>query len=482
MLPDGQQNLKHLRSLGKSLRPSSLRSRGWLRYGLPLSILLVALVQPHLLSLIDAILLCCIAAVLLDSFVLVIRGFLRLFGTDTLPPTLFFNPRLAAVVVTLVAMKAAWIVYFAPSTEDLAAGAARRDLLARRDYLLSRVLNPSFGPESSPQLLSPAFKEEWAIGTLSMVGAALANLSFEYPETLVEHRSALRQLIERMLEPDIREYERRYWGEDALETLAGENGHIGYLGHLNLLLGLYRMLGGGNEHEAMHRQISDALARRMRNSRSFYLETFPNQIYIPDNMVVAVSLSLYDKAYGSSRYLRELDAWQEHTRQKLLDAPTGMIVPWLDGSGEPQGRPRGSYLTWNIFYLMQVDRSFAHQQAQLVRRLLVGKLPFGACGVREYLRGVSGKGDIDSGPVIFGLSTSGTGFGLAAAKILEDLGLQKCLLRTAEIVGSTVEWESSRSYLLAPLIGDAIMLAMRTARTWDTRYITSLPRSLMPPR
>ena len=38
-------------------------------------------------------------------------------------------------------------------------------------------------------------------------------------------------------------------------------------------------------------------------------------------------------------------------------------------------------------------------------------------------------------------------------------------------VGITLEWRGQRTYLFSPLVGDAVMLAMRTARQWDERYL-----------
>ena len=51
------------------------------------------------------------------------------------------------------------------------------------------------------------------------------------------------------------------------------------------------------------------------------------------------------------------------------------------------------------------------------------------------------------------------------------LKLLGALLDTAEIAGFTFQWNGERRYLLAPLVGDAIVLAMKTACVWDRRYV-----------
>ena len=45
------------------------------------------------------------------------------------------------------------------------------------------------------------------------------------------------------------------------------------------------------------------------------------------------------------------------------------------------------------------------------------------------------------------------------------------LLATAEVAGTTWVRPGRRSYLLAPDVGDAIVLAMRTARRFDRRFV-----------
>lgn len=97
-------------------------------------------------------------------------------------------------------------------------------------------------------------------------------------------------MIERMVRDDMASFERNWRGEDALSTLNGNNGHIGYLAHLNLMLGAFRAVGGDARCDHLHRSISAALARRILESPHHDLETFPGQIFIPDNAAAIASL------------------------------------------------------------------------------------------------------------------------------------------------------------------------------------------------
>ena len=134
--------------------------------------------------------------------------------------------------------------------------------------------------------------------------------------------------------------------------------------------------------------------------------------------------------------------------------------------------------------------------AILVLALLLGKIasvPFGMHGVgtfegerndilrrRNYLIGklvtIPQKEmeempigmDADAGPIIANLSPSGTAFMVGSATCFGDADVRKSLIKTAEIAGSTFYGFTENHYLLAnfALVGEAVMLAMRTNVEW----------------
>jgi hypothetical protein len=374
----------------------------------------------------------------------------------------------AAGILAPVAGKSLWASAIL-STDEHA------DWTARRRYLMRRLGAPTYAHDTIAAPDDGLFEGEWRLGALSMTAAAVTNMAFEIPETRDRARQDVALLIERALEPDLRSFDTERWnGEDALspQALAGPNGHIGYLGHLAFMLGTYRVLGGDDRHEALHAAVTGALARRMREQPHPYLETYPGERYTCDNAVVAAALALRDDTQRRPRR-PELAAWITHTRAHLIDPDTNLIVFGVADDGSPLQGGRGSATGWNAFYLPFVDEALAREQRVALRRHLVVDLPFGASGVREHPHGSPLGGDVDSGPLVFGLSPSGTGFSLAAARHDGDEAWLRALLRTAEVAGGTNQSDdgSERWYVAAPLVGDAIVLAMRTARPWDDRFL-----------
>ena len=71
--------------------------------------------------------------------------------------------------------------------------------------------------------------------------------------------------------------------------------------------------------------------------------------------------------------------------------------------------------------------------------------------------------DIDSGPVIFGYSTSATGLGISGARIYRDRDFYKKLCATLYLVGAPVKNGGKLQFITGGPIGNAIMFAMLTA-------------------
>ncbi len=376
--------------------------------------------------------------------------------------------KVLAVGVAALAVKVGWFEQFRSRPDEVLEARNRPDVLARRAYLLDRLRGDFQSQAVTPG--SNMIRGEWALGTLSMTAAALCNIGFALPDTRADSLEHLPGLITRAMTPPIREFDRISWGEDPLASLEGPHGHVGYLGHLNLMIGAYRILGGDGRFNALHSRITGALARRMDASLSAHIATYPGQVFTADNAVGAASIAVYDRVTGED-HRRTLRRWIDYTRAHLLDPSTGLVVFNVDGSGGPAGGARGCAAGWSSFYLPMVDEEFAREQFGAIKRHMVQRTFFGTVGIREYPPGEQGPGDVDSGPVLFGLSPSGTGFAIAGAKMWGDAELLGQLLNTAELAGFSVQVRGERRYLTAPLVGDAILLAMVTACSWDTRYV-----------
>jgi len=113
--------------------------------------------------------------------------------------------------------------------------------------------------------------------------------------------------------------------------------------------------------------------------------------------------------------------------------------------------------------LYDVDPDFALDQYQRTRRAFVashvGILP----GVLEYPAGTSGHGDVDSGPLIFGLSGAATIVGIAAATVHGDSEFVDATASGGHALGFPVFGRYGLGLLP---VGEAFFVWAKTTRSW----------------
>lgn len=343
------------------------------------------------------------------------------------------------------------------------------DILARRNYLIERVItDPAKLLSSMPEAVGPQFQGEWALYSASMLSAALTNISMIYPETRRDATKSIDRLIQIVMSPDIRRYDFERWGEDPLETLDGDVSHISYLSHLAWMISGYSYTCSDGKYDWLFSKLCETMNRRILQSPSLNLETYPGEyVYIPDMLVAIVALANYSKL-NKGEYWQTVNSWLEEMQTNWTDEKSGMLMSMIDTQNVLSLPVKGSYSALNCYYLTFVDEEFAREQYELLKKNFwkEGKL----AGFKEYYDRKCTLGfDIDAGPIIFNLSPTGTAFGLGPATFFEDYEARTGILETAELAGSSVTKQDKRHYLLAnvALVGEAITLAMRTAVKWN---------------
>lgn len=306
------------------------------------------------------------------------------------------------------------------------------------------------------------FRNEWQFGTYQMGALGLLQVIRAHPETRAEFLPSVEQAIDRLLSPNVRAFDLRMWQEDPLDSLDGSNGHAAYLGYLNLILTLHRQLVPDSRYAPLNDRISAALARRITASAQGILETYPTEAYPIDNAAGLASLILHQRL-TSADHAAAIKRVLECYRSAWREPHSGLLYQAIGpNSGRPQAGPRASGTALAAAFLAIAERDVSPQLFASIRRELTGSfLRFGY--IREYPAGWHGMGDVDSGPVIFGTSISGTGFTLATARAFGDSGLFTRLFRTGYLVGVPV-WRGDRlTYATGGPLGNSILLAMLTA-------------------
>ncbi len=215
--------------------------------------------------------------------------------------------------------------------------------------------------------------------------------------------------------------------------------------------------------------ISDAL----KSLDSPYLESYKEHCWPADMCVAVASLSNFDKIFGQ-KYNSQITAWLNDIKERV-DPSTNMLPHKVDyESGKALQRTRGSSSGLSLRMLAEIDTDFARNQYHLFDSLFIEKtlgLPY----IREYPKGVDGSGDIDSGPVIFGVGFSATIVMIGTYAMYENHELAQQQYKGIHALGFSSENESQKQYVFGQFpMADAFIA---WGRATDLNYSSDFDNS-----
>jgi hypothetical protein len=307
------------------------------------------------------------------------------------------------------------------------------------------------------------FVGEWALVTHQMTALGLAQLCLAHPEWRAWLAPVVTTAARKSFRRDMRGFGTTAWhGEDAMASLAGDHGHA-YLAYAALALGMARLIDPAfppdlaREHDA----LIEAYERRLLASPTGLIETYPGEAYPTDVAAVAAAIAVHGRATHVS-HASVLQHWAERVRAVQIDPASGLVIQRMSAAtGKPHDAPRASGTALAAYFAGFADRDIARLLTDGVMRQEATFFGFGA--IREYAPGRTGKGDVDSGPVLLGMSVSATGFALANARAFGHRDAFVELNRTVHVFGIPVSDGDRQRYAIGGPIGNALLLAMLTS-------------------
>jgi hypothetical protein len=307
------------------------------------------------------------------------------------------------------------------------------------------------------------FAGEWALVTHQMTALGLAQLALAHPEDRERLAPEVTRAALKSFRKEMRRFGTDAWGgEDAMASLGGPHGHA-YLAYAALAIGMARLLDPAFPPDVarQHDALIAAYERRLLASPTGLVETYPGEAYPTDTAAVAGAIAVHGRA-TSKDHTRALAYWARMVRQVQIDAPSGLVHQRMDATtGKAHDAPRGSGTAMAAYFAGFADRDVARLLTEGLLRHESTFWGFGA--VREYADGSPGMGDVDSGPVVLGVSVTATGFALASARAYGDRASFERLYRTTDLFGAPEAHGGRLRFRSGGPFGDAALLAVLTS-------------------
>ena len=304
------------------------------------------------------------------------------------------------------------------------------------------------------------FDGQSAIAIYQMAIMGLCQIISEQPEAREEFLPALRSAADRLVDPETLKYAAQKYGQHGVVRMDPGEGHA-YLGYIGLALGMLRRVDPSTPHARVHDRINEALAQRLERAPNGLIETYPGETWPPDVAAVAGSIGLHARVTGIDRAAL-LKSWSLRFERCAVDRSGYLVQRVRSGGCAPADLPRGSGTAIASYFISFADPALS---ARLERALSQGARSYlGFGGVREYLPGRAGRGDLNAGPIVLGLSVGASGYALAAARAHGDQQLFERVYRSAHLFGVPIRRDGARTFAVGGVLGNVLLVAMLTAQ------------------
>ena len=188
-----------------------------------------------------------------------------------------------------------------------------------------------------------------------------------------------------------------------------------------------------------------AIVEAMNQSKSPYLESYLGNVWPADMMVAMASIEKYDQIVDTT-YQKVVADWLDKVKSHL-DLKTGLIPHSATTEGETLESARGSSQSLMLYFLKDMDSTFADQQFAIYNELFL-ESRFGLQAIREYPKGMTINGDIDSGPIIWGIGPSATIVGQKTYGQFGEWSHYQEIKNCLQAIGFSYQTGKEKKYLL----------------------------------
>jgi len=228
-----------------------------------------------------------------------------------------------------------------------------------------------------------------------------------------------------------------------------------YAGWTNYLLAKKLAIQNSYADSLRYEQQCDSIVNAYEQNNQTFLASYVGLSWPCDNIVAVASLAMHDKIYPA-KYTSFLSEYIQKLKSNLdkdgliphkADYKTGLITEQAKGSSQ----------SLMLIFLREVDTNFANEQFAKYKIHFLDKR-LGLYGVREHKIGISGKGDVDSGPVIWDIGGSASVVGAKTFALFNETSIAETLRNSLEAFGMAIQNQNDKKYLFGQwLVADCFI-------------------------
>lgn len=300
---------------------------------------------------------------------------------------------------------------------------------------------------------------EWPFMATCFFAYACANLAKCDPLIRDEALEHMRWSIEALQTPRLTGFITNHFGppfaKKNLRASPFVHGHF-----LNVVV-RYREVSGDERFDGLAHRVASALSKAYEKDDQGVLASYSDMWWLSENFVALSALARYDRVFDRNT-ARVTSKFLSSVRAHYTDKATGLFATCVFPKTRVslQG-PRGISVMYGLHFLKDFSEDYAAEQYALARRILI-RSALGLAAVREFPEGAEGTGDVDSGPILFGLGPSASGFAIGAAAVMDDRQTAMRLLRASVLAGIPQYSEGKLRYETMPTVGQAVILFGKT--------------------
>ncbi|MDQ3111627.1 MAG: hypothetical protein M3R17_17195 [Bacteroidota bacterium] len=225
-----------------------------------------------------------------------------------------------------------------------------------------------------------------------------------------------------------------------------------YTGWNNYLLGKKLSVEDPQQRDtaeiALYIRQCTSIANALHTTQSPYPESYSGKSWPSDATVAVASLSFEEKI-RAPLFLSDMSKWISGVK---LHLDTSGLMPHSTNpfTGKTIQRTRGNSQALILNFLFDIDSSFGRAQFNIYKNKFL-TTRFGLSGLREFEDEEWAEGDIDSGPVIFGIGGAASIVGLRTMVIYGDQKTAISLRNSIEAFGMASTSNGEKKYLFGQM-------------------------------